>query len=167
MWLYTNTTGNVKMFNANQISSIYLLQRGGVKFLYDCYTITVWVNEISDESSDNIKAYLMSACENTEWVSTDEITHIMSSLLFVICNSVRDSLSESYNELNGNVSVKNEPTCVNNIYVEISYEILLKSKLMKLINFNPMLEKPMKIMQIRPICMISGKTLHQCGIKIK
>lgn len=142
------------MFNANHISSIYFLQRGGVKFLYDCYTITVWVNNISDSSDDNIKAYLISCCKNTEWVSTDEITQIMSSLICVICNSVRDSLSKSYNELNGNVWVKKEHTCVNNIYVEISYEILLKSKLM---NFNPMLEKPMKIMQIKPICMISGK----------
>jgi len=126
------------------------MQKGGLKFLYDCCTIIIWVENISHT---NIKEYLLYECKNKESVSTDEITHIMSSLICVICNSVKDSLGESYSKLDCNVRVKNKKTTLNDISAEVSYEIHLKSSSM---NFNPILEKPMKILEIKPICMISG-----------
>tara|TARA_Y100000389_G_C17450234_1_gene514301 strand:- start:443 stop:874 length:432 start_codon:yes stop_codon:yes gene_type:complete len=142
------------MFKATNISSIYLLQRGGIKEIYQAYTISIWVDGITE---DEMLKHLLATCKNSESVSTDEITHIISCLICLICNSVKHSLRKSWDKFESNISVKKEKVEVksHNISAEVSYDIQFKIERCPIQKAT--MTTPLKIIKIKPICMISGK----------
>lgn len=132
------------MFKICNITRIDFVKKGGLIFDFNKYVVNIFIDSIDQ---DMLGSYLNSEYVNDQSISIDTITQIITSLICVICNSIKKTILENETPCSCTRQEQQHYTCnVKNREIPVKYSAIVTSKV----------HTTAMNRHIKPICLVSG-----------